>query len=250
MKLSSKFELNPLTLVFFGIGLLTGYFKYIFYIFMIVLVHELGHVAMAKIFKRKIIKVELLPFGGMTKFEGKISEDIFEDLLIAIGGVLTQTILGYVMLILGSKGSIEDGLFTFLNTYNIFIIGFNLIPICPLDGYKIVKLFAELFVPYRIAYTVSIFISITFLLGAGVFYSDILINNVFVLIFLIITFVGEVKMRRFVEMKFYIERMNYEFFYSKVEIESMKKMFKNRTNYIKGQHERRYLKDYFTSKNI
>lgn len=248
MKLSSKFKLHPLTLILFAVGLLTGYFKYIFYIFLIVAIHELGHVFIAKLFKRKIVQIEILPFGGLTKFEGKISEDIFEDLLIAIGGILFQTILGYSLFALKAYDLVGEKLFIFLNTYNIFIIGFNLLPICPLDGYKIVKLFAELFVPYRLAYVISLIFSTIFLIGAGLTNLDIVKNNTFVVIFMIFMLISEIKMLRYAEIKFYIERMNYNFLYSKRNIHDMKSMFKNKVNYIDGCHEREYLKSHFTSK--
>lgn len=248
MKLSNKIELHPLTGLLFLIGFLTGYFKYIFFIFLIVLIHESGHVFFASIFKRKVASISLLPFGGLTKIEGKISEDIFEDLLIAIGGIFFQTILGFVLFFLHNKGYISSHTFEFLQTYNVIMIGFNLMPVCPLDGYKIVKLFGELIVPYKVAAAVAFAISVSSLMCASVLNFELLRDNVFVFVFLLFMIVEEVKMQKYATLKFYVERMNYDFYYSKINVRSIQNMFKNRINYIDGRHEKEVLKIHFTGK--
>ncbi len=246
MKSSSKIRLHPLTLLICLVSLLTGYFKYIFCIFFIILVHELGHVVMAKLFGRKILSIELLPFGGLTRMEGKISDDIFEDLLIAVGGIFFQTILGYVFFAIYNLGFLDDGTFEFISTYNTFIIGFNLVPICPLDGYKIVKSLVELIVPYKISYICTLTMSILFLGASILFAFELIENNIFVFAFLIFTIIEEFKMRKYALAKFYVERMTYDFYYSRIDISKMKNMFKNRTNYIKDVHEKEFLKAHFT----
>lgn len=248
MKLSNKIKLHPLTVLVLGIGLLTGYFKYIFFIFFIVAIHEFGHVCMALIFKRKVVEIEILPFGGLTKMEGKISDDICEDLLIGVGGIFFQVLLGYLMVWMNYRGMIDVRLYEFLATYNIFIIGFNLLPICPLDGYKITKSFVELFVPYKLSYVLALVVSCLFLGGSLVLAWEILADNIFVLVFLIFSIFEEWKMRKYVLMKFYIERMNYDFYYTRADISCLSGMFKNRTNYINGIHEREYISRHLTRK--
>lgn len=249
MKLSSKVLLHPLTVVLFFVGFLTGYVRYIFYIFTIVFIHELGHVMVAKVFKRKVVSVTLLPFGGMTKMEGKISENIFEDLLIAIAGVFFQTILGYVLILVNNTGLISPFTFEFLNTYNIILIGFNLLPICPLDGYKIVKLASELFIPFKAAAIGAMGVSLCSLCCACVVSPELFQKNIFVFIFLVFMIVEEAKVQKYVDIKFYVERMNYDFYYSRIDVHHIKSMFKNRVNYIDGMHEKDFLKSHFTRKD-
>lgn len=246
MKFSSKISLHPLTALLFFVGFLTGYFRYIVYIFLIVLVHELGHVFFAKIFKRRVVSIELLPFGGLTKMEGRISEDIFEDLLIAVGGIFFQTVLGYGLIMMNKMGILDARIYTFLNSYNIFIIGFNLLPACPLDGYKIVKLVAELFIPYRLASFMTCIVSFIVLGIAFIMNPTIFLDNAFILIFLLFSIVDEMKLQKYARARFYVERMNYDFYYSRLDVSNISMMYKNRVNYIDGVHEKECLKNHFT----
>ncbi len=248
MKSSIKIELHPLTLVLVLASLLTGYVKYVAIIFAIVLIHELGHVAIARLFARPVTRISLLPFGGLTEMDCLISADIHEDLLIAIGGILFQTLLGYALLIGHHFGLLDGPLYTFAHTYNILIIGFNLLPICPLDGYKIVKLFSELILPYKLAYVSTLVVSAAFLSLAMVVEWTTMKNNIFVLVFLIIMLVREFEMRAYATGKFYSERLTYDFYYARLDIPNMSHMYKNRTNYIAGTHEKDYLRVHFTAK--
>lgn len=48
---------------------MTGYFREVLMVFLIVFIHELGHAGAAHYFKWRIHKVELLPFGGVAEVE-------------------------------------------------------------------------------------------------------------------------------------------------------------------------------------
>ncbi len=244
----SKLEFHPLFLATIAVAFCTGYFKYMMGIFSIVMIHELGHIFFAAIFKRKVNKIILLPFGGLTNMDGMISEDIFEDELIAVGGIFFQTILGFALAAVYEWGFLSDTTFRFLNTYNMFIIAFNLLPICPLDGYKIVKLAIEFFVPYSTAYRTAVYMSIVVLTIAVVCNFTICQNNLLVFIFLAFMIIREIRMRPYLLSMFYLERMNGDFSYKRVDIENRKSMYKNRVNYIRGVHEKDYLKRQFTPK--
>lgn len=98
MKLLNKIRIHPLLILLLFIGLLTGYVKYLLLIFLIVTVHELGHVVCASILKRDVVSISLLPFGGLTKMNSLVSENIYEDILIASFGIFFQTILGFIII--------------------------------------------------------------------------------------------------------------------------------------------------------
>ena len=249
MKLFNKIKLHPLALFVLAAGLISGYFRYIMAIFMIVFLHELGHVFFAKLFKRKVVAITILPFGGLTKLEGKVSENIYEDLLIASGGIFFQTILGFAIIFLYLRGSLDWDFFKFLNTYNIFIIVFNLLPICPLDGYKMVRLICELAVPYKLAYGGAIIVSFLFLGGFVISRWDMCKNNFLVIVFLVFMAIQEIRTHKYACLKFYLERMNYHFYYARIDVPTMSAMFKNKINYIEGIHEKEYLRNHFTSKS-
>ena len=56
-----------------------------------VIVHELGHIAMAKLFRLPILGIQLSALGGKCSYEGATSE--VRRALIAWGGVLAQGVL-------------------------------------------------------------------------------------------------------------------------------------------------------------
>lgn len=248
MKLFNKIEINPLTIGVLLIGFLTGYIKYMIFIFMIVFIHELGHITISKIFKRKITSIEILPFGGLTKLDSSISENIFEDLLISSGGFLFQTILGFIIILLEKNSLISYKTFSFISTYNTLIIIFNMIPICPLDGYKIFKLITELFIPFNLTFKLCTIVSLLILIISLIYNFNIVKENLFVFIFLGISIIEEYKNKRFIILRFHLERMEREYKYPITKIKKIENMYKNRINYINEEHEKKFLKRLFTLK--
>lgn len=249
MRSSDRIKLHPLTVFILFVAVLTGYIKYLVLIFAIVIIHELGHVFFAILFKRKVNSITLLPFGGMTKMSSKISENIFEDLLIAVGGLFGQTIFGFILILLNNFSLINRNTYEFLNMYNMFIISFNLLPMCPLDGYKIVKLASELFVPFKFSFTISSVISFSLLGFLALTNRVLFVDNIFIFTFLVFMTIEEIKNRDFLANRFYVERMNYDFYYRRKDIRKKENMYKNRINYINGEHEKGFLKKFFTSKS-
>ena len=242
MKLSNKIHIHPFAYFIILASLLTGLFKYLLIIGSIVLIHELGHVLIAKIFKRKITSITFLPFGGLIKMDSYISEDIFEDILISIGGILFQLLLAVITQFLYKLDIIDFELFKFINLYNTLIISFNLLPINPLDGAKMVKLFEELFIPFKKTFILSFVISSCTLFLFAIFKFDTMRDNLFIFIFLVYSILEEMKNRKYILNRFYIERMNRDFnFNKKIHIKSKDEMYKNRNNIINGRNEKIFL---------
>jgi stage IV sporulation protein FB len=98
---------------------------------LLIIVHELGHIVMSLLFKWKIDKIIILPFRGLTKYNEIINRPLIEEFLVAISGILIQLIF-YKFI----HDYIDYKYFDFIN---YFIIIFNLLPIYPLDGSKILN---------------------------------------------------------------------------------------------------------------
>lgn len=248
MKLSNKVYIHHLTVFMFFISFLTGYAKYLFYIFLIVLIHELGHVIFARLLKRKITRIEILPFGGLTKMDSLISENIYEDLLIAVGGIFTQVLFGFYLEWLNRHFGISVSTFEFLKKFNLTIIIFNMLPICPLDGYKILSLGFELFTPYRFSFKISEITSIIVLVSLGLLKISLIKDNILIFAFLIFMLIKEMQNTKYILNRFYLERILYDFKFRRIDIKHYKNMYKNRINYINGIHEKKVLYKLF-SKN-
>lgn len=248
MKLSSKVTIHPVTVFFILAGFLSGYFKYIVLIILVVSIHEAGHYIVARIFKRDVGEVILLPFGGLLKMDSLVSSDIFEDLLISISGIGAQTILGFLILGLREVGLLDEATFTFLNSYNRTIIMFNLIPISPLDGYKMMKYSFEFFLPFKKTFTVACSIGTLVFLSLFLIDYHMILDNALVFSFLMMSMVQEIGHKRFWMMRFYFERMSRRFNYPLKEIKDYSRMYKNKVHSIKGIREDIYLSRVFTEK--
>ena len=167
-------KLNNLTIFFLFVAVFSGYIKNALYILFIVLFHELGHLFIAYIFKFKIKSIEIYPFGGISIIERHLNTRIYKEILLSIGGILFQLILLLI---------IKDPLFT---KYNISILIFNLFPIIPLDGSKILFEIYNLFFSFKRSIKLSyissfIFIIIYFLLNYRYELNNYLIISLFII---------------------------------------------------------------------
>lgn len=177
--LDIKFSVNPFFWLIIISAIMTNQFLEIITLFGIVIIHELGHVFAAKSYKWKIIEIQLLPFGGMAKVEQN-TDSIWEELIVALSGPLQNFTMIVITIGFETLHLWSNEWATFFIQANLLIGIFNLIPIHPLDGYKILRGFFYLILPYRRAIMISIFVSIVlnllFLIWASGFFLDFKIN--------------------------------------------------------------------------
>ena len=126
LTIMNKFKIHPFTYIFIFIIIINGEFNKFASIMNIILFHELGHI-----------------LSGLI-FDEKINKPIFEEFIISISGFIFQII--QLFFIANKK-------------YSIILLLFNLIPIYPLDGYKILNLFLNKILPFKISHLISVYIS-------------------------------------------------------------------------------------------
>jgi Zn-dependent protease/predicted transcriptional regulator len=116
-------------------------------IFVCIVLHEFGHILVARRFGVRTPDVILLPIGGVARLE-RIPEEPKQELLIALGGpavTLAIALLLYAGLRLNSINAdlmhfSENGPFLAqLATLNIYLLLFNLIPAFPMDGGRVLR---------------------------------------------------------------------------------------------------------------
>jgi stage IV sporulation protein FB len=105
---------------------------------LVIFLHELGHAATVWACQRRVIAIDLLPIGGLCRWDGRPVTP-FQRACIAFGGVWAQLLLLAVVLLVGAIAGPPAQPWTFdaqqvLVSTNLFIMGFNLLPIAPLDG--------------------------------------------------------------------------------------------------------------------
>ena len=208
-----KIVFKDITLLIILLALLCGFIKKTIYVLIIVLLHEFGHVFICILFKYKIISINIYPFGGITKIDKHLNDSFFHDIFLASGGIIVQLLI----LLLGKINIINN---PYLLDINYKILIFNLLPIIPLDGSKIVfELVNKLTSFYNsiYIYTVISFISIFLFVY---FNKDNLFDN-YVIIGLFVQKTIEIYHNRHLLInKFILER----------------KLYKLKFNYIKYQN--------------
>ncbi len=220
-----KFKINAITYLLFLTFVLTGHIKNIILIFLIVIVHELGHIFFLKLFKYEIESVEIFPFGGFTKSYKYINTPIKQDMFIYIGGVLFQFFLLVIFYFLEQNFFISNQTYNLFKTYNLSILVFNLLPIRPLDGGELFKLILESFCSYYKAQKIINFMSIVFL---GIFLLINIkfnLNNYVIISFLLVKIYNLIKEEKVYLNKFFLERFMYVFPYHKIKNETKENLY-------------------------
>ena len=141
MKLRIDLKIIVVILIFLFTGQLKTYCIIMFFCFL----HELGHIITAKLFKMQIEKIEILPCGFSSSFLCNIDNvsEIFkgfslQELIVAMAGPIVNIILAL------SFKFIDNFQFSIVTKQeliysNVLILMFNLLPLYPLDGGRILK---------------------------------------------------------------------------------------------------------------
>lgn len=142
------FRLHPLFVLLMLVSVATGRFLELTTLFLIVLWHELGHLFMALRFGWKVREIKLLPFGGVVEVEEAGTLPAKEEALVALAGPAQNAILAAVAALLGQAGWLDAGWTSDFVRANALIASFNLLPIWPLDGGKLLQAGLSLVEPY------------------------------------------------------------------------------------------------------
>lgn len=247
-KFLSKIKINNYTLILLFLSLITGLFKEISVIFTLIIVHEFGHYIMMEKYNFNVKEISIYPFGGVTKLEDIIDKPLKEELYITLMGPLFQELLFILILILYNKNILSEYNFELYKNYNFSILLFNLLPIIPLDGSKIINILLNKFFNFRISYISNIIVSIISLILFFIIYRFDSSYYVIV-IFLIFQIIYSIKNKNIVYNKFLLEKRLYKNEYLNYKkIKKLNKMFRNKKHLIKDKNmyisENKYLKKY------
>lgn len=131
MKLRIDLKIIIFLIVFYFTNQLRIYLIIMFFC----ILHEVGHLIIGLILKMKPEKIEIMPFGLSISFYANFNNSKAKEILVALAGPATSLVLtalsnyinfGYI--------TTEEAVYS-----NFLILLFNLIPIYPLDGGRIIK---------------------------------------------------------------------------------------------------------------
>lgn len=211
-----SFKIDYTTYILIFLALIAGYIKNVFVLLLIVLIHEFGHVFFFLLFGIEIEKIIIYPFGGVTYINKRIHERIYKDVLISLGGIIFQLILFLFYYLLFSFNLIVYSTYKMFFLYNLNIIVFNLLPLIPLDGSKLLLALFSKFFSYRRSYMLMIVCSVISLFLFILFNIFCKVNDLIIYIFLIIKLFEVVKNFNYVMNKFFLERILYNHYYNQI----------------------------------
>lgn len=242
-----KVYFHPLFYFVAFICFLTGHFKNLFYFTIIIFIHELGHALTGIILKFKLKRIEIYPYGGCTKLEYNINVSILKEFLVLIMGPLTQIIFVFII------KNVQSFIPNYFYTYHYLILIFNLLPIYPLDGGRLLQLVLSLFFSYYYSHKYVLYISyfFYFILCYIFIFLDFNLMVLFILFLLGYQLYNELKKANYYYQKFLMERYLYDFPFFRVKnIINIKQIKRGYQHYfIKSGiciSEKQVLKEYFS----
>lgn len=132
-----QITINLQIFLFIILFLLTKQIELYALIMFFALIHECGHIFAGLILKLKPKKLDIMPFGLAVTFESYGYKKLVEakKILIALAGPLTNILICVIALFIHIDQNVKQ---TIIYS-NILVALFNLIPIYPLDGGRILK---------------------------------------------------------------------------------------------------------------
>lgn len=234
------FKVNTLFLLYALVLIASGYINYLVIYLIILFFHELGHIITIKLFRYKITKITLYPYGGVIETNINLNIKSSHLFLISISGIIVQSLL----LLIPFAYTYNYAIF---KTLNISLICYNLLPIIPLDGYKVLLSINENIFKYRITYLISLIVSFLFLL---IFF--IITRNIIIFCILYFYNIAHILNYKYIYNKFLLERYLYKCNYpNKIIVNNLNDIYKCRKNIIKCDNiyreEELLLSKYFQS---
>lgn len=180
---------------------------FIVLIFACVVLHEFGHILMARRFGIETPDVILLPIGGVARMP-RMPEKPMQELAVAVAGPMVNIVIAFLLFL--ALGTIQPGdltriddprvlLLARLAAVNVFLVLFNMIPAFPMDGGRVLR--ALLAMKLGNARATRIAASLGQVLAFGLGFLGLFGNPllIFIAIFVYIAAGGEAQMSAFNE---------------------------------------------------
>ena len=232
--------LNKYFLFFLIIIILTGNFNYFIPYFFLLFFHEIGHATIGILLGYKINKIMLYPLGGVTIFNMPINSPMFHEILILVMGPVFQIITYFIL----------KPFFPFISVYHYTILFFNLLPLYPLDGGKLLNIISCYFYNYLISFKITFIVSIISLGGLFIYNLYSFNLNLFIMVIMLFIKIIKIYQKRFYYYeRMLLERYLYSYSFSRIKsIKNIKSFYRDCYHYINLYNEKTLLRKYFESK--
>lgn len=163
IKTSQRIHIDMSWLLFVLIVLATGQFTNYLVLLVIICWHECGHFLMALYFKWPVKQIRLFMFGCVMETDAFLMRPLKEQWLVVLAGPIQHVVIFFVCLYLRQSVTYVT-IIDFALYANLMLVCFNLLPIWPLDGGKMMYLLCNLTQPFKRSYHLTLLLSIVHLL--------------------------------------------------------------------------------------
>jgi stage IV sporulation protein FB len=135
----TSIRIHPTFWLLIPLGLVSGRLIEIAAVFGLVLLHETAHILAARSFGAETKSVVLYPYGGSAVMEGDFEGKRWEETVISLAGPAVNFLCFLVLQFLRWKGWVAGEWALEWAKINLWLAGFNCLPILPLDGGRIAR---------------------------------------------------------------------------------------------------------------
>lgn len=202
-------RIHPTTWLIMAIAILTAHVYELLMLLTVVLIHEMGHACAATYYKWRIKSITLLPFGGVLDTEEHGNRPLKEDLMVILFGPLQHLSLFLLVYLAHMAGLMDYETYITLLYINSTVCLFNLLPVWPLDGGKLLFLLFSLRYSFLKSHLLTLHFSILFafaLFLSCILFGQLSLNIILILCFICFAIVMEWRQRQYVFMRFLLER--------------------------------------------
>ena len=139
----------------------------------------------------KVKEIEIYFFGGVTKIEEDLNSSILKEVIMLLSGPLLEVLFVIIVFYLNKQGLVTNITYSKLLRINTLLLKINLLPIIPLDGGRLINNILDLILPYKKSNIISIIIS--FISLPMIFILTNKLISLYLLIFIIIKLIDEIK---------------------------------------------------------
>lgn len=163
------------------------------FLFICVLLHELGHSYIAKKYGTKIQGITLFLFGGVSSME-EIPRDPRVEFKMALAGPLVSLFIGLVLIIIYTFFQNDPSIVYYnrlvlvIGILNIILFFFNLLPAFPMDGGRVLRAILAERMPYIKATKTAANVGKMFAILMGIF--GVLAGGVILILIAFFIYIG------------------------------------------------------------